>query len=95
MVNITGVYSLKSGGGISVTEITTLWFGERVCRLIDPFGNLFWINERVKEVDFTDPEVRKISQTPEAIQGIFYIQKSLDEAMKMHYDILRHHFFAE
>jgi PhnB protein len=78
-----------------VTEITTLWFGERVCRVLDPFGNLFWINERVRMVDFTDPEVSKISQTPEAIQGISYIQKSLDEAMKMQYEILRQYFFAE
>jgi PhnB protein len=70
-------------GATSVTDITTLWFGEKVCRILDPFGNLFWINERVEEVDFTKPEeVQKRASTPEAINGIAYIQKSLDEAFK-------------
>ena len=70
-------------GATSVTDITTLWFGEKVCRILDPFGNLWWINERIEEVDLTDQEeVKKISTTPEAVKGIEYIQKSLDEAMK-------------
>ncbi len=79
-------------GAVSVTDITTLWFGERVCRILDPFGNLFWINERIKELDFTDPETAKIAQTPEAINGIQYIQQSLEEAMKTQYDMLRKQF---
>jgi uncharacterized glyoxalase superfamily protein PhnB len=69
-------------GASSVTEITTLWFGEKVCRILDPFGNLFWIVERVEELDFTDPEVRKRATSAEAISGISYIQQSLDEALK-------------
>ena len=70
-------------GATSVTEVTTLWFGEKVCRILDPFGNLWWINQRIEEVDLTNPEkVKKKSTTPEAVKGIKYIQKSLDEAMK-------------
>jgi PhnB protein len=70
-------------GATSVTDITTLWFGEKVCRILDPFGNLWWINQRVEEVDLTNPEeVKKRSTTQEAMNGIKYIQKSLDEAMK-------------
>ncbi len=70
-------------GATSVTDITTLWFGEKVCRILDPFGNLWWINERIEEVDLTNQEeVKKISTTPEAVKGIEYIQKSLDDAMK-------------
>lgn len=70
-------------GATSVTDITKLWFGEKVCRILDPFGNLWWLNERVEEIDFSNQElVRKISTSPEAINGIAYIQKSLDEAMK-------------
>ena len=70
-------------GATSVTDITTLWFGEKVCRILDPFGNLWWINERIEEVDLTDQEeVKKISTTSEAVKGIKYIQKSLGEAMK-------------
>lgn len=70
-------------GATSVTNITRLWFGEKVCRILDPFGNLWWINERVEEVDLTDPqEVERLSATPDAIKGISYIQTSLDEALK-------------
>jgi len=70
-------------GATSVTDITALWFGEKVCRILDPFGNLWWINQRIEEVDFTKPEeIEQKSSTPEALKGIEYIQKSLDEAMK-------------
>ena len=69
-------------GATSVTDITTLYFGEKVCRILDPFGNLWWINQRVEEVDLTNlEEVKKRSTTPEAVKGINYIQKSLDEAL--------------
>jgi uncharacterized glyoxalase superfamily protein PhnB len=67
----------------SVTNITTLYFGEKVCRILDPFGNLWWINQRVEEIDFTNPEeIGQRASTPEAIAGITYIQQSLDEALK-------------
>jgi len=70
-------------GATSVTDITAPWFGEKVCRILDPFGNLWWINQRVEEVDLTNPEeVKKRSTTPEAVKGITYIQKSLDKALK-------------
>jgi PhnB protein len=70
-------------GATSVTDITALWFGEKVCRILDPFGNLWWINQRIEEIDLTNPEeVKKRSATPEAMKGIEYIQKSLDEALK-------------
>ncbi len=70
-------------GGTSVTEITALWFGEKVCRILDPFGNLWWINQRIEEIDLTDTaEVKRMSSTPEAVKGIEYIQASLDEALK-------------
>ena len=69
-------------GAISVTEITALWFGEKVCRILDPFGNLWWINERVEEVDFTDvQEIAKRAATQQAIEGIAYIQTSLNVAL--------------
>jgi PhnB protein len=70
-------------GATSVTDITALWFGEKVCRILDPFGNLWWINQRIEEIDFTKPEeVGQRASTPEAVKGIEYIQKSLDEALK-------------
>ncbi len=75
-------------GGTSVTDITTLWFGEKVCRILDPFGNLWWLNQRVEEVDFTDPAIGQRASTAEAEAGIKYIQKSLNEAL-----LVQKHFF--
>lgn len=70
-------------GATSVTDITLLWFGEKVCRVMDPFGNLLWINQRVEDFDFTNLEqVGQRASSPEAIAGIAYIQRSLDEALK-------------
>ncbi|NIJ52644.1 VOC family protein [Dyadobacter arcticus] len=76
-------------GSKSVTDITSLWFGEKVCRILDPFGNLWWINERVENIDPTDPkEAQKRSSTPEAIKNVEYIQKSLNEAMRIQQEFL-------
>jgi PhnB protein len=76
-------------GATSVTRITELWFGEKVCRILDPFGNLWWINERVEEVDFTDiQEIGKRASTQKAIEGISYIQTSLNEALLAQKDFL-------
>lgn len=70
-------------GATSVTNITTLYFGEKVCRILDPFGNLWWINQRIEEIDFTNPgEIGQRAAAPEAVKAIAYIQTSLDEALK-------------
>lgn len=70
-------------GASSVTTITTLYFGEKVCRILDPFGNLWWINQRIEEIDFTKPEeIGQRASTPEAVKAVTYIQLSLDEALK-------------
>ena len=70
-------------GATSVTDITALYFGEKVCRILDPFGNLWWINQRIEEIDYTKPEeIGQRASTPEAVKGIMYIQKTLDEALK-------------
>lgn len=68
-------------GSTSVTDITELWFGEKVCRILDPFGNLWWLNQRIEEVDFTNPAIKQRASTDEAVAGIDYIQKSLNEAV--------------
>jgi PhnB protein len=77
-------------GATSVTNITTLYFGEKVCRILDPFGNLWWINQRIEEIDFTKPEeIGRRASTPEAVKNIAYIQKSLDEALKSQKDFFQ------
>lgn len=71
-------------GATSVTDITTLYFGEKVCRILDPFGNLWWLNQRIEEIE--PGEIKHRAGTPEAAQAIAYIQKSLDEALKAQRD---------
>lgn len=43
---------------VTVSELTftTLYFGEMVCRIPDPFGSLWRINQRIEEIDLTKPE---------------------------------------
>jgi uncharacterized glyoxalase superfamily protein PhnB len=67
-------------GATSVTDITPLYFGEKVCRILDPFGNLWWLNERIEELE--PAEIKLRAGTGEAARGIAYIQQSLDEALK-------------
>lgn len=52
-----------AAGGTPVTEVTHLAFGDRIGRVRDPFGNLWWIMTRVEDVPeeeiwrrFGDPE---------------------------------------
>jgi len=71
--------SLKLGA-TSVTDIATMYFGENVCRTLDPFGNIWWLNQRIEEIE--PAEIKRRAATPEAAKGIGYIQKSLDEALR-------------
>jgi uncharacterized glyoxalase superfamily protein PhnB len=67
-------------GGTVVTEPTPLFFGEKVGRLRDPWGNLWWVHERVEELDWSEMEERM--RDPEAQRNMAYVQESLDEALR-------------
>src|SRR5271169_2264388 len=47
-----------AAGGTSVTEVTHLFFGDRVGRVRDPLGNIWWIQARVEEVSPQEMERR-------------------------------------
>ncbi|GAA2657426.1 VOC family protein [Streptomyces vastus] len=47
-----------AAGGTSVTEVTHLFFGDRVGRVRDPLGNLWWIQTRVEDVSPQEMERR-------------------------------------
>lgn len=47
-------------GGTSVTEVTHLFFGDKVGRVRDPFGNLYWIQTRIEDVS-EDEMVERLS----------------------------------
>jgi PhnB protein len=45
-------------GGTSVTKPTNMPWGDRSCRVRDPFGNLWWIMTRMEEVSPEEEEKR-------------------------------------
>ena len=53
-------------GAVSVTAMTDLFFGDRVGRVRDPQGNVWWIQARVEEVD---------------LDAMQYVQESLDREL--------------
>ncbi|MEV4073668.1 VOC family protein [Nonomuraea fuscirosea] len=59
-------------GGTSHTEVTHLYWGDRVGRVRDPFGNLWWIQSRVEEVS-AEEMTRRLSD-PEFVRAMEYVQ---------------------
>ena len=45
-------------GATPVTEMTHLFWGDRVGRIRDPFGNLWWIQTRIEDVSLEEMERR-------------------------------------
>ncbi len=58
-------------GAKEVTRQTELFFGDRVGRVQDPFGNLYWIQTRV--VDLEWPEMERRMNDPAYIEAMSYV----------------------
>jgi PhnB protein len=63
-------------GATSVTEVTHLFWGDRVGRVRDSYGNLWWIQARVEEVE--PAEMDRRAGEKEWIERMTYVQESLD-----------------
>ena len=61
-------------GATSVTEMTHLFWGDRVGRVRDPFGNLWWIQTRVEDVSLEEMERR--SKEKEWSDAMDYVQSA-------------------
>ncbi|WP_328445330.1 VOC family protein [Amycolatopsis sp. NBC_00438] len=61
-----------AAGATEVTRQTELFFGDRVGRVRDPFGNLWWIQTRLEDLD--EPELMRRSQLPEYVAAMNYVQ---------------------
>lgn len=61
-----------AAGATEVTEQTELFFGDRVGRVRDPFGNLWWIQARLE--DLSIDELTRRSQLPEYVASMEYVQ---------------------
>jgi uncharacterized glyoxalase superfamily protein PhnB len=62
-------------GATEMTEMTHLFWGDRVGRVRDPLGNLWWIQSRVEEV--SPEEMARRAQSPEWAAAMEYVQSSL------------------
>jgi uncharacterized glyoxalase superfamily protein PhnB len=47
-----------AAGAVEVTRVTPLFWGDRVGRVRDPQGHLWWLQQRVEEVDDTEMQRR-------------------------------------
>ncbi len=64
-----------AAGGTSITEVTHLFFGDRVGRVRDPLGNVWWIQERVEE-ELTPQEMEARLCDPHFIEAMEYVQSA-------------------
>ncbi len=61
-----------TAGATEISRITPLFWGDRVGRVRDPLGNLWWIQQRVEEVDQAEME-RRMSD-PVWLERMAYMQ---------------------
>jgi hypothetical protein len=60
--------------------MTYLFFGDRVGRVRDPQGNVWWIQARVEEVD--PEEMEKRAGEKEYVDAMRYVQESLGRELE-------------
>ncbi|MGW4524360.1 VOC family protein [Amycolatopsis sp. NPDC004378] len=61
-----------AAGATEVTRQTVLFFGDRVGRVRDPFGNLWWIQTRLENLDAA--EMARRARLPEYVEAMNYVQ---------------------
>jgi len=67
-------------GGTPVTEMTDLFFGDRVGRVRDPAGNIWWIQTRKEALDHA--EMARRAQDRTHVDAMRYVQESLDRELR-------------
>jgi PhnB protein len=67
---VTFRQALAAGAEV-VTELTELFWGDRVGRVRDPFGNVWWIQERLAEL--TADEIVARATLPEMVEAMQYV----------------------
>jgi PhnB protein len=61
-------------GATSVTEMTELAFGDRVGRVRDPLGNVWWIQSRIEDLD--PEEMARRAGQPEYVDAMNYVMSA-------------------
>ncbi len=68
-----------AAGATSVTRVTALFWGDRVGRVKDPFGNIWWLQAHVEDVSMEQMQIRM--NDPAMQQAMRYVQESLTEEL--------------
>jgi PhnB protein len=63
-----------NAGATSVTKPTSVPWGDRVARVGDPLGNLWWIMTRIEDVD--EEEMARRAGEKEYIEAMQYVQSA-------------------
>jgi uncharacterized glyoxalase superfamily protein PhnB len=61
-------------GAVSVTEMTDMFWGDRVGRVRDPLGNLWWIQTRLEEL--SPEEMERRAGEPKYVEAMRYVQSA-------------------
>jgi uncharacterized glyoxalase superfamily protein PhnB len=69
-----------SAGATVVTEVTPLYFGDRVGRIRDPLGNIWWIQTHVEDV--APDELSTRAQKPANVDVMRRVEESLDHEIR-------------
>lgn len=67
-------------GARTVTEMSNNAWGDRGCRISDPFGNIWWILTHVEDVD--EEEIEKRMTEKEYIANMKQAQETLDRELR-------------
>jgi len=77
---VAAVEQAIAAGARMVTQPTMLAFGERVARVRDPQGHLWWLHEQVAEV--APREMAGRFADPAAQEAMAYVQRTLREELE-------------
>ena len=69
-----------AAGAVSVTEMTSLVWGERGGRVRDRLGNIWWIQTHVEQVD--QEQMAKRAAEKQSLDAMRYTRESLDREMR-------------
>jgi hypothetical protein len=69
-----------AAGATSVTDVTELFWGDRVGRVRDPLGNIWWLQSHA--VDVPPDELQARMEDPAMAEAMRYVQQSLVDALR-------------
>jgi PhnB protein len=67
-------------GATSVTEVTELFWGDRIGRVRDPLGNIWWLQSHSTDVPYDQLATRM--EEPAMVEAMRYVQQTLVDALR-------------